>query len=236
MTSLLVSHDAAHALVAHVLRSMRATLTRHETFSIALPGGSVATSCFPLLAKAELDWPRVHLLWGDERAVPPDHADSNYAVAKRLLIDACSIPIENVHRMPADDTDLDRAARDHEEVVRAIGLDLALLGVGPDGHVCSLFPGHALLNEHERWVRAIEDSPKPPSSRLTLTLPALANAREVVVVATGASKAEVVREALEDETSLLPLALAIRCARAATVILDEAAASMLTAKDTDTTL
>ncbi|MBN8610093.1 MAG: 6-phosphogluconolactonase [Deltaproteobacteria bacterium] len=230
MTSVIVSHDAANALVAHVLRSMRATLARHETFSIALPGGSVATSCFPLLAKAELDWPRVHLLWGDERAVPPDHADSNYGVAKRLLIDACPIPIANVHRMPADEPDLDGAARDHEEVVRAIRLDLALLGVGPDGHVCSLFPGHALLNEHERWVRAIEDSPKPPPSRLTLTLPALANAREIVVVATGASKAAVVREALEDETSLLPLALAIRCAKTATVILDEGAASSLTAR------
>jgi 6-phosphogluconolactonase len=224
---LVVSTEPAADLVAHVVRSMGATLARHETFSLALPGGSVATSCFPLLAKAELDWPRVHLLWGDERAVPPDHADSNYGVAKRLLIDACPIPTANVHRMPADDTDLDRAARDHEEVVRAIGLDLALLGVGPDGHVCSLFPGHGLLNEHERWVRAIEDSPKPPPSRLTLTLPALANAREVVVVATGASKAAVVREALEDETSLLPLALAIRCARKATVILDEAAAASL---------
>ncbi len=223
----MISDAAAAALVAHVLRSMNKTLARHETFSIALPGGSVATSCFPLLAKAELDWPRVHLLWGDERAVPPDHADSNYGVAKRLLIDPSPIPLENVHRMPADLEDLEHAARAHEETVRAIGIDLALLGVGPDGHVCSLFPGHALLNEHERWVAAIDDSPKPPPRRLTLTLPALASAREVVIVATGAAKASVVGEALEDDASLLPLALAIRCARKATVILDDAAASTL---------
>lgn len=229
---IVITDDPAVVLVGHVVRTMRATLARHETFSIALPGGSVATSCFPMLAKAPLDWPRVHLLWGDERAVPPDHADSNYGVAKRLLVDACSIPAANVHRMPADAIDLEDASRTYEAVVREVGIDVALLGVGPDGHVCSLFPGHALLDEHERWVRAIEDSPKPPPARLTLTLPALANAREVVIMATGAGKASIVREALEDAASLLPLALAIRCARKATVILDEAAGSALRPDDT----
>lgn len=225
----IVSADPAAVLVAHLVHVRRAHRAHRETFSLALPGGSVATSCLPLLAKADLDWSSVHLFWGDERAVPPDHADSNYGLAAGLLLSVAPIPAANVHRMRADADDLDAAARAYEDALRAVELDVALLGVGPDGHVCSLFPGHALLGEHERWVRAIEDSPKPPPTRLTLTLPALASAREVVVVATGAAKAAVVREAIEDEASLLPLALALRVSRKATVILDDAASLELCA-------
>lgn len=229
--TIVISPSPAEALCAHVVRAMHATLTRHPRFSIALPGGSVATTCLPLLARAELPWPRLHLLWGDERAVPPAHPDSNYALAERFLIREVPLPAANVHRMSADAADLEEAARSYEETVRDVGLDLVLLGVGPDGHVCSLFPGHTLLREHTRWVRAIEDSPKPPPSRLTLTLPALASAREIVVVATGTAKADVVREGLEDPASLLPLALALRAARSATVLLDAAAASRLAPRE-----
>jgi len=224
---IIVSEEPAEALVAHVRAAASVAGSRLGAFAIALPGGSVASSCFPLLARAAIDWSSVHLFWGDERAVAPDHADSNFGLARRLLLDHVPIPAENVHRMPADREDLALAAAEHEAELRAMRLDIALLGVGPDGHVCSLFPGHALLDEDTRWVAAIEDSPKPPPRRLTLTLPALLDAREIVIVVTGAAKAGVVREALEDPRSGLPLAIVLRRATAATVILDPAAASEL---------
>jgi 6-phosphogluconolactonase len=137
--------------------------------------------------------------------------------------------------MPADIPDLERAARDYEiEIVRALGesprFDVVLLGVGPDGHVCSLFPGHPALRVTSRLVVAVNDSPKPPASRLTLTLAALAGA-DLFVAAFGKSKAAVAREALEEPGSLLPVGLAARAARTATFLLDSAAASDLAAID-----
>ncbi len=107
-------------------------------------------------------------------------------------------------------------------------LDLALLGVGPDGHVCSLFPGHPLLLEESRSVAVVDDSPKPPPRRLTLTLPVLAAAELVVVAALGRGKAEVVREAVEESASALPVARVARRARRCVFLVDAEAASRLT--------
>jgi 6-phosphogluconolactonase len=230
---IVIVSSVGDALASLVASRAREAAARGATLSLALPGGSVATSGFPAIAAAQIDFSRLELFWGDERAVPPDHADSNYGVCARLWLASAPIPAAQVHRMPADRADLEAAAHEHEALVRARGIDVAILGVGPDGHVCSLFPGHALLDEGERWVRAITDSPKPPSSRLTLTLPALAAAKELVVVATGEAKARVVRESIEEEQSRLPLALALRAARHATVILDEPASALLCATDDD---
>jgi 6-phosphogluconolactonase len=200
--------------------------TGRGAFAIALPGGSVAAILFPDLARAQCDWSRVHFYWGDERAVPPDHPDSNYGLARKLWLGPAGVPDGNVHRMPADTPDLAQAARAYEdEMDRAP--DIALLGMGPDGHVCSLFPGHPLLRERERRVAAIEDSPKPPPRRLTLTLPALWAAEVLVVAALGEGKAEAMRAALQDPGSELPVALALRGARRALVLLDPAAAGRL---------
>jgi 6-phosphogluconolactonase len=200
--------------------------------AIALPGGSVASIFFPDLARAQCDWTRTAFFWGDERAVPPDDPESNYRVARRLWLEPANVPERRVHRMPAEAPDLTAAARAYEdEMARVLGapprLDVALLGVGPDGHVCSLFPGHPLLDERTRLVAAVEDSPKPPPRRLTLTLPALWAAEVVVVAALGDSKAAVLRAALEDAASELPVAQAIRGARRAVVLLDPPAASLL---------
>jgi len=224
---IVVASEPAQALVAQLTQTADLAIAKRGAFAIALPGGSVATSCFPLLARASLDWSRVHVFWGDERAVAPEHPDSNFGLAKGLLLDQVAIPDENVHRMPADSAHLGAAAEEYEAELRARRLDVALLGVGPDGHVCSLFPGHALLDEETFWVATIEDSPKPPPRRLTLTLAALLDAREIVVVVTGAAKASMVREALEDSESRLPLAIVLERARNATVILDAGAAREL---------
>jgi 6-phosphogluconolactonase len=199
-----------------------------ERFSLALPGGSAAEAFCPALARAAIDWRRVDLFWCDERAVAPDHPDSNFRIASELLLDRIDIDPGRVHRMKGDADDLGRAAAAYErEMVVALGMPprpaVVLLGVGPDGHVCSLFPGHPALGEHARFVVAITDSPKPPAKRLTLTLPALAGTF-VVVAAFGASKARVVAEALDDPVSTLPVARATRLARKSLYLLDPDAA------------
>src|SRR5262245_40213844 len=135
--------------------------------------------------------------------------------------------------MNAEHPDVDEAAAAYaRDMVSVLGspprLDVALLGVGPDGHVCSLFPGHALLRERTRRVAPVEDSPKPPPRRLTLTLPVLWEAEVVVVAAMGEPKAAMLKDALENPQSELPVALALRGARRAVVLLDPEAASLLT--------
>ena len=202
--------DLAKAFVARVERRFE-ELGR---LSLALPGGSAAAAFCPALALARVRWRDVDLFWCDERAVPPDHPDSNYRVANELLLSRVELNPGRVHRMRAEVPDLEAAAAEYEKrIVRSSGapphVDVVLLGVGPDGHVCSLFPGHAALEERHRLVVPVFDSPKPPPRRLTLTLPALAGAL-IVVAAFDESKAGVIREALDDPASMLPVSRAAR--------------------------
>jgi 6-phosphogluconolactonase len=202
------------------------------SFAIALCGGSVATAFFPRLSRLPFDWSRAHVFWADERAVPPADPESNYGLARRLWLEPAAVPPERIHRMEGDAPDLERAAAAYgDEMTRALGtpprLDLALLGVGPDGHVASLFPGHPLLREERRWVMPVVDAPKPPARRLTLTLPALAAAGRVVFAAMGSAKAGVIHAALDQPDSRLPVALLARRARQAAFLLDPEAASAL---------
>ena len=212
------STDAlAPALRSHILQAQSAGLTRHDSFKIAVSGGSLPK----LLAAALLPPPvdaadTVHfskweIFFADERAVPLDHADSNYALLKDVLLD--KLPAENrpaaVH--PIDTAylaDPQELADQYEQVlVRSFAsrdsvklpiFDMVLLGCGPDGHTCSLFPGHELLREASAWVAPIEDSPKPPLVRITLTLPVVTHAVKVTFVATGAGKREVLKRIFED--------------------------------------
>ena len=236
MVSDIVVHDAirlSDALAALLEGESRAACAARGSFAVALPGGSVATTFFPRLARAALDWTRTDVFWGDERAVPLEDPQSNYGAAHALLLSPAGVPEARVHRMDADAEDLVAAARAYEDELRRVlgaepRLDLALIGVGPDGHVCSLFPGHPVLSEEARRVAAVHDASKPPPRRLTLTLPMLAATRHVVVAALGEGKAEVIRESLEDATSALPLARLVRRAARVTVFLDPAAAARLT--------
>lgn len=197
--------------------------------SIALTGGSAA-NLYAELAPA-LPQRRVQIWFGDERCVPPDHADSNMRLAREKLLSRLELPDGSLHRMRGED-DPDAAARAYEaELLDATdggAIDLVHLGMGPDGHVCSLFPGHALLQEKERLVAAIHDSPKPPAARITLTLPCLAKAKRALFLVLGESKADAVRAAIEDPASTLPAALVHRMGHA-TWLLDRAAASKIEA-------
>ena len=169
------------------------------------------------------------IFWADERAVPPDDPESNYGIARRLWLEPAGVPDAAVHRMHGEAPDLAAAAKAYSDVLEVLRgapprLDLVLLGVGPDGHVASLFPGHPLLAEESRWVAPVADAPKPPPRRLTLTLPVLAGADHVVIAATGAAKASCVRAALDEPDSSLPVALVARRARRVTFLLDPDAA------------
>jgi 6-phosphogluconolactonase len=191
--------------------------------SLALPGGSAADAFCPALAQARVRWRDVDVFWVDERAVPPDHADSNYRIANDLLLSRVDADPARIHRLRAEAPDLDAAALEYERrIIRASGAPPhfdVLLGVGGDGHVCSLFPDHAALDERARLVVPIVDAPKPPPRRLTVTLPALAGAL-VVVAAFDAAKARVVHEALNDPSSSLPVTRASRAAGHAIFLLD----------------
>ena len=200
--------------------------TARGPLRIAIPGGSAASSLLPALASAPLDWPHVEVFWVDERDVPADDPDSNARIAREIWLRRVPITPDAVHELRGDPAAYERLLI--ERCGRPPRLDLVLLGVGEDGHVASLFPGHALLDERERYVAALDDAPKPPPRRLTLTLPALAGARRLVVYASGDGKAAAVREAIEDARSGLPLARALRAVGDATILLDRGAASRLT--------
>jgi 6-phosphogluconolactonase len=210
----------------------RATITAHGQFSCALPGGSVAETFFPVLARAPVAWDKVEFFWGDERAVGPDDPDSNYGLAKRLLLDRVRADSRRVHRIVGEGGNLEAAARAYEEeMVRALGdpprIHLVALGLGPEGHVCSLFPDHPLLRERVRRVAAITDSPKPPPRRITFTMLPLELAGTICVAGFGDSKAAAIREAVEAPDSQIPVALVVRAARRALVLVDPAAAGLL---------
>jgi 6-phosphogluconolactonase len=136
------------------------------------------------------------VLFGDERCVPPDHADSNYRMAREALLDR--VAPATVHRMPAELGPDEGAVRYAPVVASLAPLDVVILGIGEDGHTASLFPGHAAVRA-KGWAIGITDSPKPPPERVTLTLPALRGARHVIILATGAGKADAVAKAKRGE-------------------------------------
>src|SRR5262249_36643408 len=150
-----------------------------------------------------VDWSRVELFFGDERAVPPDDPDSNYRMARETLLAPLAIAAARVHRMEGERADLDAAARDYErELARVLGgapggeppqLDPVLLGMGPDGHTASLFPHSAALAESRRWVVANE-VPKLSTRRITFTFPLIERARAQLVLVAGAAKAAALAE------------------------------------------
>jgi 6-phosphogluconolactonase len=222
----------ALALVDRLTVVTREAAAVGRRLSMALPGGSTAEVLLPPLAKAGIDWTRWDFFWGDERAVAPDDPDSNYGLCQRLFLGPIAADPRHVHRVKGEGPDLEATAAAYEaEMASVLGetavIDFALMGMGPDGHVCSLFPGHPGLRERTRRVIAVSDSPKPPPLRVTMTMPVLEAARVVCVAAFGESKAEALGAGLEDPTSLLPVALVARGARHALFLLDPPAAARL---------
>jgi 6-phosphogluconolactonase len=163
-------------------------------FTWLLSGGSTPARAFQLLASppyaAQPFWPKTHIYWGDERCVPPDSDQSNYHLARRDLLDKIPVPPSQIHRMPAERPDRDAAAADYATLLPEHP-DLILLGMGPDGHTASLFPGSPALTETTRRVVAVEAPDYvQPRHRLTITPPAIQAGARLLVLAAGADKAE----------------------------------------------
>jgi 6-phosphogluconolactonase len=185
------------------------SISKYGQFMVALSGGNTPRLLFQFLASAEfrgqVDWAKVHVFWSDERAVPPDDAESNYGMARRELLIRVPIPQANVHRMEAEKANIGRAAHEYEEVLRKYlecddrgfpRFHLIFLGMGVDGHTASLFPGTRVTRQTSRWVSTPMVG-KLNAHRMTLTLPVLDAALRVVFLVVGAEKAEILRAVLE---------------------------------------
>ncbi|HKW72569.1 MAG TPA: 6-phosphogluconolactonase [Candidatus Dormibacteraeota bacterium] len=191
-TVLATAEEVAEAAAADIADSIR-----DGARSLVLTGGTSPVHAYQLLSELNVPWGRVAVLFGDERCVPPLDAESNYRVAKENLLDR--VNPATVYRIPAE-LGPDAGADLYAEVVANVApFDFVLLGVGEDGHVNSLFPGHTALNA-TGLTAAIHDSPKPPSQRVTMTLEAIQDARRIVIMAAGAGKAQAVAMARRGES------------------------------------
>jgi 6-phosphogluconolactonase len=198
-----VSYQAATLFVT----TSRNAMTEKTRVAVAISGGSTQRRLYTFLGSAEyrpqVDWQRIHFFWVDERCVPKDHEESNFRTVFDTLLSKVPISDENIHRIRSEE-ELDRAARDYEEEIREFFkpsqlpiFDLVILGVGEDGHTASLFPGSEALGEKERWVVPVYLE-KPKINRITLTLPVLNHASQILFLISGRSKATVLSEILEN--------------------------------------
>jgi 6-phosphogluconolactonase len=199
----------AAAAAGHLRRGLADAIAARGAAWIALAGGRTPRVVYQHLAaegEPAIDWTRVHAAFGDERLVPPEHADSNYAMARAALFDRVPIPAAQIHRIDGERPSAgEAAAAYHAALSRAFALapgawpvfDVVLLGVGADGHTASLFPGTPALRVADRLAAAAE-APSAPTARVTLTYPVLNAARTVVLLVSGADKADAVARAFAD--------------------------------------
>ena len=205
----------AEATADRFVSAAKAAIAERGIFRVALSGGGTPKQVYPLLLEPPrrdaVDWSAVDFWWGDELTVPPDDPESNFGVAYGMLISQLpNVRSDRVHRMPAEAPELDAAALSHESELRlAFGarggdppsFDLIWLGMGPDGHTASLFPGSAGLDERERWVIG-NFAPAQDAWRMTFTFPVLNAARSVIFVVTGADKADALKRVQTGDSEL----------------------------------
>jgi 6-phosphogluconolactonase len=227
---------AREEVVARAQKALRA----RRRFTHALSGGNTPKRLYEALAGADIDWSRTQIFFGDERCVPPDHADSNFRMAREALLAKIAIPEKNVHRVKSEDADPERAAKLYEQDLQAFfklrpgelpTFDLVLLGMGADGHCASLFPGTTALAEEVRLAVApyVE---KLGVWRVTLTAPVFNHARSVLFLVGGEDKAEALKGVLESERPAdeLPAKLIKPAAGELLWWVDKAAAKLLAAR------
>jgi len=239
--------DLFHAAAEEFVRAARTAIGAQGRFAVALSGGSTPKALYSLLATnyADFVWNRVFLFFGDERHVPPTDADSNYRMVNESLLTKIQIPAENVFRVQAENPDAAAAASEYEAQLRRFfelrsgdrpgdgpgefpRFDLILLGLGPDGHTASLFPDSTALEEQSRLVVANWVA-KFNAHRITFTFPVLNRAAEIIFLASGADKADMVRQVLEGKnTPPLPSQRVQPSDGKLLWMLDEAAAAKLT--------
>jgi 6-phosphogluconolactonase len=213
--------EAASAVADELAAAARAGL------SIVLTGGKSPGRAYELAAEREPDWRRATLWWGDERCVPPDDERSNFRLAREKLLDNVAVQPRDVHRIRGE-AGAEAAAAEYDGDLEGASLDLVLLGIGPDGHTASLFPGQPTLEERERRAIPAEAKLEPFVERVTLTVPVLCSAPEVLFLVTGEGKADAVERAFGRPPSPEAPSSLIRSAAGRTrVIADAAAAAAL---------
>ncbi|MFL0181391.1 6-phosphogluconolactonase [Mycobacterium sp. SMC-15] len=242
---IVATYPDADALVAaagdRLADAVESAIAARGRALVVLTGGGNGIALLHRLGEhaARIDWTKVHLFFGDDRFVPAADADRNDKQAREALLGRIEIPAANVHAMPASDgeygDDLDAAAQGYQEVLAANAepgqpapdFDVHLLGMGAEGHINSLFPDTAAVQESTRLVVGVPDSPKPPPRRITLTLPAIRRSREVWLVVAGESKAEAVAAAVGGADPVAVPAAGATGREQTVWLLDEAAASQL---------
>lgn len=222
---------------------VQTAVQKQGRFSVALSGGSTPRDFYALLADpaaeylGQLPWDKLHFFWGDERHVLPDNAESNYRMAYEALLSKVPVPEGNIHRIQAELSDPEAAARAYEEELRHFfnqssggspHFDLALMGLCPDGHTASLFPQTAALHERDRWVVA-NWVQKLHTHRITLTVPALCPSGEVVFLVAGGDKATALRDVLHGpfHPDQWPAQIFRNCTNPVVWIIDQLAARQL---------
>ena len=224
-----------------LIGAIQTAITDRGRALIVLTGGGNGIGLLRYLGthRQQVDWSKVHLFWGDDRYVPEDDDERNDKQARAALLDHIDVPSSNVHAMPASDGefagDLAAAALAYEQVLAANAepgdptpnFDVHLLGMGPEGHINSLFPDTPAVREATRMVVSVEDSPKPPPERITLTLPAIRRSREVWLMVSGAAKAEAAAAAIGGADPIsIPAAGAIGLEPTLWLLDEEAAAEL----------
>lgn len=227
--------SALSAALGAAVAKIAASADGDKPFTVAVSGGSLpallADGLLPL--SDTMDWSRWHVFFADERHVPNDHGDSNFRACKEVLFEKVPIESAQIYTIDATGTVEEAAAKYEADLKKVFGseispaapptFDLILLGMGPDGHTASLFPGHPLVNKVDSLVASIADSPKPPPERITLTLPVINSAKTVFFVCTGAGKAENLEKILNGAQPPLPAGLVKPTAGELTWFVDDAA-------------
>jgi 6-phosphogluconolactonase len=209
--------EMSERAAAHVARYLAERAKVKGRVTMVLSGGTTPHTLYACLAakpfRQQIPWRELHLFWGDERCVPPDDPASNYRMAEEWLISRVPIPLQNVHRMIAEEREPHRAAEQYEAELRRFwrvppaewpGFDLVLLGIGADGHTASLFPGSSALEETTRWVVAPYID-RLKSHRLTLTLPVFNHADQVCFLVAGREKAPIIKAVAAGQRGTAPL-------------------------------
>ncbi len=209
------AHSVAEAGALHFIRICNASIKANGKFSVVLSGGSTPKGMLSLLAtdeyKKQVPWDKCHFFWGDERSVPPTHADSNFKMATDALLSHIPAVPSQIHRMEAEKADINQAAKDYQNKIAAFfntpssghppQFDLLYLGMGPDGHTASLFPGTTALTEKNKWV-VPNFVPKFNTNRMTLTYEIINHAKNVIFLVAGKDKVAALKEVLQGKPAL----------------------------------
>ncbi|KAI9467526.1 suppressor of los1-1 [Coemansia sp. RSA 989] len=243
--SFATNDKVSQALGEFIAHASSEAIARSGRFTIAFSGGSLpATACKYLRDNQSIDFSKWYVFFADERCVKLDSHDSNFRLVREELLDhlvqqSRSIPADQVMVINDDlIQEPPKVADDYLVKMQSVfaesnkikfpEFDLILLGIGPDGHTCSLFPNHQLLEVKNEWVASIEDSPKEPPQRITLTLPVVNHARKVAFVVTGAGKKSTVKAILDEKNAHMPASLVAPIKGDSFWFLDDAAAKGLT--------